>query len=142
MKKFYGCAVSYSWLCLTENQPLEELPPPFQALCAKYHHVVKQDEQDPNCSLFELWNPEKVMPSALKCTEDIDWWLDRADFYDSEWFPGMTYFDSWEELIELSKIERDAEQHRQHLRWLLTRKDKVLDAWRQLMENKFPQLKK
>ena len=125
------------------HQPLEELPPPFQALCAKYHYVVKQhDEEDPNCFLYELWNPEKVMPAALQCTNDFEWWLDRADFYDKEWFPGIVYFDSWDELIELSKVERDAEQHHQHMDWLLTRKDKVLSTWQQLIEGKFPQLKK
>ena len=26
-------------------------------------------------------------------------WLERADFYDDEWFPGIQYFDSWEELV-------------------------------------------
>ena len=34
---------------------------------------------------------------------DVGWWLDRADFYDPEWFPGITYFDSWEEMVELAK---------------------------------------
>ena len=117
------------------------MPPPFQALCAKHHHTVKQDAENPNSFLYELWNPGKRIPAALKCTEDIDWWLDRADFYDSEWFPGITYFDSWEELTELSQADRDPEQHRQHSEWLLERTDKILATWRQLIEEKFPALK-
>ena len=28
----------------------------------------------------------------------VDFWLDRADFYDQEWMPAVTTFDSFEEL--------------------------------------------
>jgi len=41
--------------------------------------------------------------------EWIDWWLQRADFYNSDIFPHLVYFDSWENLhqlvVSLSKEE-------------------------------------
>jgi hypothetical protein len=31
----------------------------------------------------------------------VDWYLDRADFYDSEWMPRIRFFESWEHLDHL-----------------------------------------
>jgi hypothetical protein len=31
----------------------------------------------------------------------VDWYLDRADFYDPEWMPGIRFFESWEHLDHL-----------------------------------------
>mmetsp|Transcript_2491 Transcript_2491/g.3957 ORF Transcript_2491/g.3957 Transcript_2491/m.3957 type:complete len:87 (-) Transcript_2491:228-488(-) len=41
------------------------------------------------------------MPVELGATLSLDWWLDRADFYDTEMMPGIVYFESWEHLEDL-----------------------------------------
>lgn len=38
----------------------------------------------------------------------VDWYLDRADFYDDEWMPHIRQFDSWEHLDDL--LESDDPQ--------------------------------
>ena len=43
-------------------------------------------------------------------TTAIQWWLDRADFYDTEWFPGIQHFDSWDQLAELSAKVPDRDE--------------------------------
>ena len=65
------------------------------------------------------------MPECLECTKELGWWLDRADFYDPRWFPGIKYFDSFEELLDLSKKELDVDEHRSHLDGLRRRTDEV-----------------
>ena len=48
----------------------------------------------------------------------------------------------WRLLIEtlLSSQDPDEQEHRQHLEWIKTRNDKVYAKWRELLQDKFPQL--
>jgi len=39
-----------------------------------------------------------LRPNALGMLAQVDFWLDRADFYDQEWMPAVTTFDSVEDL--------------------------------------------
>jgi hypothetical protein len=63
---------------------------------------------------FKLLTGNAQVPGVQK---KIVWWLDRADFYDSRWFPGIKYFNSFEDLLDLSKRELDMDEHRLHLDW-------------------------
>ncbi len=82
---------------------------------------------------------DRVIPDELRGTMDIDWWTEKADFYDAEWMPFVKYFDSWEELVELVQSALDPEAHRQKVAWLGERRGKILSMWRQLMKQTFPQ---
>ncbi len=90
---------------------------------AKHHHTLTENA---NGSWdYEFWNPQRQIPRSLECTQDVAWWLDRADFFDEEWFPGIKYFDSWEELVALAVQEPDDEEERHRAEWLETRNTKV-----------------
>ena len=51
-------------------KPLEELPPPFQALVARYHHTVSRNVEDTGWD-YELWNPERQIPPALQIIQGL-----------------------------------------------------------------------
>jgi hypothetical protein len=108
---------------LDTSSRLANLPQPFQELVAAYPHSVVTDDQGMHWYRFQT--PDRKMPECLECTKEIGWWLDRADFYDSRWFPGIKYFDSFEELLDLSQKELDVDEHRLHLDWLRRRRDEV-----------------
>lgn len=88
---------------------------------------------------------ERVYPDALKICHDeetyLEWWLSRADMYDQDWMPGVRFFDSWEELLEKLAERPDVERSRQHLASLDERRERILELWRQAIEEKFPKLK-
>ena len=107
---------------LDPSSRLAELPQPFQELVAAYPHSVYVDQ---GMQYYQFQTPGRKMPECLECTKKIDWWLDRADFYDPRWFPGIKYFDSFEELLDLSKKELDVDEHRLHLDSLRRRRDEV-----------------
>jgi hypothetical protein len=78
---------------------LDKLPE-FAELASKCKHVVEQ--QGEQVWAYTFGDPHRSLPDALKGTEHASWWLDRADFYDKEWMPGIKFFDSWEGLVELA----------------------------------------
>ncbi len=82
--------------------------------------------------LFELWklHPESVLselsfgqvfgkrtaaprlhhngefdPNCVDDPDVIKWWIERADYYETERMPHISYFDSWEELREQLKSD-------------------------------------
>ena len=52
----------------------------------------------------------------------VDWYLDRADFYDDEWMPRIRRFDSWEHLDELL----DSDDQLAISRWMAAEKPERL----------------
>lgn len=45
----------------------------------------------------------KIDPNNYKSMDTIKWWVDHADYYDTTWMPYIQYFDSFEELNEVTK---------------------------------------
>jgi hypothetical protein len=43
-------------------------------------------------------------------TMDAVWWIEKADFYDSEWMSHIKFFDSWDELISMSQQLPDVDE--------------------------------
>jgi hypothetical protein len=99
----------------------------------KSHDSPEQDEVE-----ICFGKPDRVIPDELRETLDLQWWLEKADFYDAEWMPFIKYFDSWEELVELAQSVPDPEEHRQKVAWLGERRGNILSLWRQLMKQAFP----
>eukprot|EP00802_Teleaulax_amphioxeia_P015938 Tamp_16040.p1 GENE.Tamp_16040~~Tamp_16040.p1 ORF type:complete len:475 (+),score=83.61 Tamp_16040:80-1426(+) len=116
-------------------KPLENADEALQGVCAKHAHILTEDRK------LLLSNPDRVVPEVLKATLEIGWWLDRADFYDTEWFPGIRHFDSWDQLIEMATCEASVDASREHCAWLEQRRKRILDCWQNLVEDKFPVLK-
>lgn len=45
--------------------------------------------------------PGRIDLNDIRDESIVDWYLDRADFYDAEWMPHVRQFESWEHLDEL-----------------------------------------
>jgi hypothetical protein len=74
-------------------------------------------------------------PPALNATTDLDWWLDRCDFYDPANMPLIYYFDSWDALRQMAETFEypfeTLEHSRQHLR---DRQATIESMWRTLLD--------
>ena len=51
------------------------------------------------------WNSE--IPNELKETESLDFWLDRADYYEEEFMKHYYYFDSFISLFSMLESFQD-----------------------------------
>lgn len=81
------------------------------------------------------------IPSYLKETSNLDWWLERCDYYDNENMPYIHYFESWDDLtqqLHQFQITKEAyDEKRDHLE---KRKEWILNQWKQIIESTFPTL--
>jgi hypothetical protein len=107
--------------------------------------------------LHELWESGKIdfqgpyareVPIPVSLEEPLNspdarmWWLDRADYYDSENMKYSNYFDSWEDLeAKLRKFEESPEEIQERLNWIAERREAIHSAWGALMGRMFPSLK-
>jgi hypothetical protein len=82
-----------------------------------------------------------VIPKYLEETTNLDWWLDRCDYYDNENMPMLHYFDSWDHLIEqLNTFQLTMETYAEKRRHLEERKTWVFNQWKLLVEKTYPEL--
>ena len=64
---------------------------------------------------------------------NLDFWLDRADFYDSNNFRGIYFYDSAEDLIRrLTTFERSDAEAAEQAAWIAARRNAVYGAWHDL----------
>ncbi len=72
-----------------------------------------------------------VCPPGLKdIRHSLDFWLDRADYYDADNFRGIRFYDSTEDLItQLSVFHETEEERKARLDWLAVRRDAVWTKW-------------
>ena len=94
---------------------------------------------DPARVQIAFGREDRSRPTELEQTMQIQWWVDKADYYDAEWMPFVKYFDSWEDLVEITTSDPDPEEHCKRMAWLVERRGKILSKWRQSMSSIFPQ---
>lgn len=88
----------------------------------------------PNHSYVEY--KKKFDPNDYNNLESVTHWLTYSDFYDSEWMPHLTYFQSLEELnsivenVDVTEISNNMNQFN------VIRKQKIYDLWDNLLKNK------
>jgi hypothetical protein len=70
-------------------------------------------------------------PGYLSTTDNHDFWLDRADYYD---IPGYYYFDSFDELVRILALFFRDTKYEERKKWLEDRKKRVYNAWRELIK--------
>jgi len=121
------------------KQPWSFLTAEEQSFWLQFKHTRRSDD-----SVFlEMGDPERQTPEELIPSLALDFWIDKADFYDSENMPGLFYYDSWDELQEmLTNGAISAIPLSRSLESRLLRVEKILDMWRPLLLSKFPLLKK
>lgn len=84
------------------------------------------------CQLTKRPPAKRPAGLDLNNTQDetvIDWYLDRADFYDTEWMPRIRQFDSWEHLDHLLAVDDPHEISAQMVAERTERLDRIEALW-------------
>lgn len=80
--------------CKHLKLPWKQLPQHARDFWNRFAHSRASDD----ATFLELGDPERQTPAELLPTLQLDFWVDNADFYDTDNMPGLFYFDSWDEL--------------------------------------------
>jgi hypothetical protein len=68
-------------------------------------------------------------------THDIEWWIDRADFYDEENMPHIIYFDNEDDLNEKIQTVDFNQVSNQMESFNRIREQTVKDRWETLLQS-------
>ncbi len=72
----------------------------------------------------------RAYPAPLKETCAADFWLDRADFYDSENFRYVRFYDSPADLLaQLASFSETDAERRTRMSWISARRLAIYNAW-------------
>jgi hypothetical protein len=74
---------------------------------------------------------KRAPPEYLSSTDNHNFWLDRADYYD---IPGYYYFDSFDQLIRMLAVFFKDTKYEERERWLEERKKGVYNVWTELIK--------
>jgi hypothetical protein len=74
--------------------PWNQLPQHARDFWSRFPHARASEDT----TFIEMGDPARQMPPQLLPTLQLEFWVDNADFYDTDNMPGLFYFDSWEEL--------------------------------------------
>jgi len=77
----------------------------------------------------------KFDPNNYIDYDSVEFWTTYADFYDSNWMPYITYFDSFDELNDLVNIIDTAEISTQMADFNITRISKIYTLWQNLLQD-------
>ena len=81
----------------------------------------------------------KVYPKSLDIAMDdetwIDFWVDKADYYDEENMKYIVYFDDLVELEQLTKTTNTMDVSENMRKHNIIRKDTVYSSWKTVMDN-------
>ena len=91
--------------------------------------------RDGSLRLGSIYGAAADAPPALaEALTSADFWLSRADYYDTDNFRGVYFYESREDLVrQVSTFEESATVKAERLAWIASRAERVLDAWRALM---------
>jgi hypothetical protein len=71
--------------------------------------------------------------NGLLSEEDMQPWLERADFYR---YPFINYYDSEDDLFE-QLVNFEDTQFQERMEWIAKTKQQVLDTWREMLQDHF-----
>jgi hypothetical protein len=81
----------------------------------------------------------KVYPNSLDIAMDdntwINFWVDKADYYDEENMKYIIYFDNMNELESLIKNTNMKEVSEKMVQHNIVRKDNIYSSWKTIMDN-------
>jgi len=91
-------------------------------------------------NLISIYNngivPDSIRETLGDSVTNIDFWIDRADYYDSENFKYIYHYDSIQDLTTQLAEFNDI-YYNDRLIWLNQRKDKIFKTWENIIINKF-----
>ncbi len=85
---------------------------------------------------YHKFRGKGIYPDHInKIASSIDFWIDRADFYDESNMKHVFFYDSPVDLIEkITWFSESSEARRERLEWIEQRKQSVYSAWQRLLE--------
>ena len=132
----------------TGRQGQQALAPAFKRFLTASAAVESKESykaREIPAELATTLNVRQALPRRRRASATLawSWWMACAPkFYDPEWMPTVTTFDSFEELACLLDTPiRTVQQHAAVLTHNAQRQNKVLSAWRSLILDTFPVLK-
>ncbi len=88
--------------------------------------------------LGSIYNINKGYIQLIPAYSSIDFWLDRADFYDPDNFKYIYYYDSIDDLIyKITNFNESDEYIKERLQYIESRKNKILRSWKKIIQNNF-----
>jgi hypothetical protein len=103
------------------------------------YSVLKEVSWNNYCnmpSLSFIKHNGKYDPNDYNNYEAVEYWLQYSDFYDEEWMPYITYFNSFDELNRLVD-EVDVDDISAKMKeFNSNRKSKIYEKWNTLIKNK------
>jgi predicted O-methyltransferase YrrM len=99
-------------------------------LPSKAYYTKLADEGEPPLKSIYMKQCDDAFYDALEPTFDIQFWIDRADYYDEENMPYLYYYDSPEDAVEkATTFKEDPAVRAKRDAFLETRKAKILASW-------------
>ena len=81
---------------------------------------------------YWIHNKTGIIPNYLKETQNYDFWIEKADYYDID---GVYYFDSFEHLYQMLEHFKD-ELYEVRKEFIRKRKIKIINDYKQILNNK------
>ena len=75
-------------------------------------------------------------PNNTNDIESVRHWISFADYYNEEWMPYITYFDSISNLFDLINIIDSEDINKKIYKHNILRKQKILDLWNNIIKEK------
>lgn len=136
----YNCSTMSIFENYSSNIPL---------LCPSKSFMRELYSNYGNFVLSELtWNKTFRLPpgSVIDCNKEKDpnrydnidimsQWIELSDFYNNEWQPYITYFDSFEDLAEKMKTVNLSETSLRMSEFNKIRKEKIYSSWEKILSN-------
>jgi hypothetical protein len=95
----------------------------------EYSKRLAEDDKSPLVSVY-MKQCHDDFYDAFEKTFDLDFWIDRADFYDEENMPYVYYYDSPEDAIEkAANFKEDFTIRAKRDTFIVERQVKILTAW-------------
>lgn len=101
-----------------------------------YFYDCIQNRKIPLNSIYfkNITSVTNQLPCLSEPLQNISFWLDRADYYDSDNFKYIYYYSSPEDLVE--QLENFEDIHREkRLAWIEERKSTILNKWQSILKD-------
>lgn len=129
----------YTWPWLYDHKAIVHVPYEISTMSIFEQYSANVPLFFPSKRLLKEFKTLKSVYGALhpklKVCADMQWWIDRADFYDEENMPHIIYFDDEKELndkiksTDFKKVSQDMKAHNAQ------RKERVYQQWRDVIES-------
>jgi hypothetical protein len=107
-------------------------------LPSKAYYTRLADEGEKPLRSIYMTQCHDDLYDAFEPTFDLQFWIDRADYYDDENMPYLYYYDSPEDAIAKAEgFKEDPEIFEKRMKFIEQRQQKILAQWDQIFKSAF-----